>query len=169
MTCRRDLKKLIRQRMAKTGESYTVARMHVRAKVEAAPVPVASDAGMPGSLQNLRQQLLDEPDKAKVLKMVLEQIGDGAVVYLCEWKYLAMTTAPTIQLARERLEQASRHGWLGTEDVIHGETVKVHFPVSQLDEVRRRLEQQGANVITDVGNCQDVEQQWRFERNGIEV
>jgi hypothetical protein len=29
MTERKDLKRLIRERMAKTGESYTTARMHL--------------------------------------------------------------------------------------------------------------------------------------------
>src|SRR5260370_42407953 len=49
MTAQSDLKKLIRERQQKTGESYTAARVHVmRARSERLGVPPDAEGGAPG-------------------------------------------------------------------------------------------------------------------------
>ena len=175
MTRQRDLKKRIRQRMVKTGESYTAARRHVLAGTDNTapaarePQTPAGDTSRVSHEQDIMQRLLGERDKSKVLQLVLEKIENGAAVHVCQWRYLARTTGPTIELARERLQQASQHGWLGTEDALPGVPVRVLFPIRQMDEICRHLERLGATVVTDVTTCQEVAQRWRRERRGIEV
>jgi len=49
MTRQKHLKQLVRDRMAKTGESYSTARRHVLAKAPVPPLPASTGPHLPGS------------------------------------------------------------------------------------------------------------------------
>jgi len=78
MTAKRDLKRRVRDRQARTGESYTTALRHVRDQ-RATPVPVLemidiSDVGAALGLQcriKLAPALADRIDAAAVLRKLL--------------------------------------------------------------------------------------------------
>lgn len=74
MTEQRAFKKLVRERMARTGESYTTARRHVLAKAARAEVPVPADGLVYAEFGT------DQHHEASLIRHALGGVHDEALI-----------------------------------------------------------------------------------------
>jgi hypothetical protein len=105
MTQQKDLKRVVRTRMQKTGESYTAARAHVLARRDADAAPVEAAADLPAAA----------PDYAALAGMSDETI---AAKTGCTWKQwvghlddVGASTRPHREIAAHVHEAFGISGW----------------------------------------------------------
>lgn len=80
MTSKRDLKRLVRERQAKTGERYTTALGHVKGKKAPAAIPVVEmvDLGEQAARLGLKCRVLMTPDLTRACGLAaIEKLRDA--------------------------------------------------------------------------------------------